>query len=208
MNTHQTPFIAIEGPIGVGKTSLSLLVSEALGFSLLKEIVYENPFLESFYENIDTWGFQTEMFFLVNRYLQLEDIQKNYIEKAKPVVADYHIFKNLLFADMNLHPDKFSKFQKIYHTLIDGLLQPNLLIVINASLDTLKHRINIRSRDFEELIEDKYLEKLIIEYDAYATLFELEHPDIPVLRINGDLVDFVNNPDDLKTIIEQIKELI
>ncbi|TXK82484.1 deoxynucleoside kinase, partial [Geobacillus sp. AYS3] len=87
------PFIAIEGPIGVGKTSLAKAISEHFRYHLVKEIVDENPFLGKFYENIEEWSFQTEMFFLCHRYKQLEEIDRNFLQQKKPVVADYHIMK-------------------------------------------------------------------------------------------------------------------
>ena len=96
------PFITVEGPIGIGKTSLSKAIADYYQFHLLKEIVDENPFLGKFYTNIEEWSFQTEMFFLCNRYKQLEDIDLKYLQQSKPVVADYHIYKNLIFAKRTL----------------------------------------------------------------------------------------------------------
>ena len=103
------PFITVEGPIGVGKTSLSKAIADANKFQLLKEIVDENPFLNKFYEDIEEWSFQTEMFFLCNRYKQLSDIQKKYIANQEPVVADYHIFKNLIFAKRTLPAEEYDE---------------------------------------------------------------------------------------------------
>ena len=111
------PFITVEGPIGVGKTSLSKAVSESFEYHLLKEIVDENPFLGKFYENIDEWSFQTEMFFLCNRYKQLTDIKNHIIADQKPVVADYHIFKNLIFAKRTLKETEYKKYESIYNIL-------------------------------------------------------------------------------------------
>lgn len=105
-----TPFITVEGPIGVGKTSLAKALSNHFQFSLLKEIVDENPFLGKFYNNIEEWSFQTEMFFLCNRYKQLEDIQAKYLAQEKSVVADYHIFKNLIFAQRTLKDQQYDKY--------------------------------------------------------------------------------------------------
>ena len=98
------PFIAVEGPIGVGKTSLSKAIADTQQFHQLKEIVDENPFLNKFYDNIEEWSFQTEMFFLCNRYKQLSDTKTEILIEQKPVVADYHIFKNLIFAKRTLDP--------------------------------------------------------------------------------------------------------
>src|SRR5690625_3634553 len=109
----KVPFIAVEGPIGVGKTSLAKEIANQFSFELLHEIVEENPFLGKFYDNIEEWSFQTEMFFLCNRYKQLEDIDKYYLQKARPVVSDYHIFKNMIFAKRTIKDDKYEKYDKI-----------------------------------------------------------------------------------------------
>src|SRR5690606_29145619 len=100
------PFITVEGPIGVGKTTLSKAIAEAQRFHQLSEIVDENPFLNKFYDDIEEWSFQTEMFFLCNRYKQLSDIRKQFISERRPVVAYYHIFKNLIFARRTLTADE------------------------------------------------------------------------------------------------------
>jgi deoxyguanosine kinase len=91
-------FITVEGAIGVGKTSLSQIISKTYGLEPLQEIVYENPFLGHFYQNIAEWSFQTEMFFLCNRYKQLQDINTKYLQQGRSVVSDYNIFKNIIFA--------------------------------------------------------------------------------------------------------------
>ena len=108
------PFITVEGPIGVGKTSLSKAIAEKQQFHLLKEIVDENPFLNKFYDNIEEWSFQTEMFFLCNRYKQLSDIKTEITVEQKSVVADYHIFKNLIFAKRTLDSIEYKKYEEIY----------------------------------------------------------------------------------------------
>ncbi|KHF27104.1 Deoxyguanosine kinase [Anoxybacillus sp. BCO1] len=113
----RVPFITVEGPIGVGKTSLAKVVSDYFQYELLKEIVDENPFLGKFYENIEEWSFQTEMFFLCNRYKQLEDVEKKFLSNGKPVVADYHIFKNLIFARQTLKGKQYEKYVQIYDIL-------------------------------------------------------------------------------------------
>jgi deoxyguanosine kinase len=200
-----TPFITVEGPIGVGKTSLAKAISQYFQFHLLKEIVDENPFLDKFYENIDEWSFQTEMFFLCNRYKQLEDIQTNFLQRKEPVVADYHIFKNLIFAKRTLKEAQYEKYFQIYQILTKDMPRPNVVIYLNASLDTLLHRIKMRGRDFEKNISPLYLEQLSIDYEQFMNDFEQNHPDIPVLRFSGDELDFVKNQEDLQLIIDQLK---
>ncbi|EIJ80130.1 deoxynucleoside kinase family protein [Bacillus methanolicus PB1] len=199
-----TPFITVEGPIGVGKTSLAKAISEHFQFALLKEIVDENPFLGKFYENIEEWSFQTEMFFLCNRYKQLNDINAHYLKKKKPVVADYHIFKNLIFAQRTLSNQEYQKYLKIYQILTEGMPKPNVIIYLRASLETLLKRIKIRGREIEKNISPLYLEQLSIDYENAINSFEKQNPGIPVLQFNGDELDFVNNPDDLNYIIEKL----
>ncbi|MBO8178793.1 MAG: deoxynucleoside kinase [Bacillus sp. (in: Bacteria)] len=200
-----TPFITVEGPIGVGKTSLAKAISQYFQFHLLKEIVDENPFLDKFYENIDEWSFQTEMFFLCNRYKQLEDIQTNFLQRKEPVVADYHIFKNLIFAKRTLKEAQYEKYVQIYQILTKDMPRPNVVIYLNASLDTLLHRIKMRGRDFEKNISPLYLKQLSIDYEQFMNDFEQNHPDIPVLRFSGDELDFVKNQEDLQLILDQLK---
>ncbi|GGJ80153.1 deoxyguanosine kinase [Anoxybacillus voinovskiensis] len=199
------PFIAVEGPIGVGKTSLSKAIAERFRYHLLKEIVDENPFLGKFYENIDEWSFQTEMFFLCNRYKQLEDINRDFIQKQQPVVADYHILKNLIFAERTLKQEQYKKYLKIYDILTADMPQPNMIIYLNASLDTLLQRIEMRGREIEKNIDPFYLHELSVAYEQTMESFEKANPHVPVLRFNGDKLDFVHRPSDLLYILEQIE---
>ncbi|AQQ51692.1 deoxynucleoside kinase [Planococcus lenghuensis] len=202
------PFITVEGPIGVGKTSLSKVIADQYKFQLLKEIVDENPFLDKFYENIEEWSFQTEMFFLCNRYKQLSDIQKEFINRSEPVVADYHIFKNLIFAKRTLPMMEYAKYKAIYNILTADMPKPNMVIYLHASLDTLMKRISLRGRDFEKNITRDYMEKLSADYHDFIENFEHAHPEIPVLRFNGDELDFVQNEADLAVIMGQVDQTL
>ncbi|MGG0670162.1 deoxynucleoside kinase [Sporosarcina koreensis] len=202
------PFITVEGPIGVGKTTLSKAIAEAQGFHQLSEIVDENPFLNKFYEDIEEWSFQTEMFFLCNRYKQLSDIQKKFLSQQQPVVADYHIFKNLIFARRSLPADEYAKYEAIYHILTKDMPVPNVIIYLHATLDTLMKRIALRGRDFEKNIDPSYLRQLSEDYEQFIADFETAHPDIPVLHFNGDTLDFVNDTGDLHAILGKVDETI
>ncbi|MDW0111398.1 deoxynucleoside kinase [Sporosarcina aquimarina] len=198
------PFIAVEGPIGVGKSTLSKAVSDSRQFHLLMEIVDENPFLNKFYDDIEEWSFQTEMFFLCNRYKQLGDIQKHYLAKDKPVVADYHIFKNLIFAQRSLSESDYAKYEQIYTILTAGMPVPNVIVYLHASLDTLMKRIAMRGRDYERGMDPNYLRRLSEDYDIFINRFERLHPEIPVLRFNGDQLDFVANARDRQYILDAV----
>ncbi|HEY4599856.1 MAG TPA: deoxynucleoside kinase [Cerasibacillus sp.] len=200
------PFIAIEGPIGVGKTSLAERLSSHYGFHLLKEIVDENPFLGKFYDDIREWSFQTEMFFLCNRFKQLEDVENDYLKKQKPVIADYHIGKNMIFAQRTLQGDKLNKYKQIYQIITEDIPLPNMIIYLHASLDTLLDRIECRGREIEKNIQPDYLEQLSQDYDVFMKQFGQKNPHIPIIRVNGDEMDFVNRKEDLEAIIKQVDE--
>ncbi|HFK1459612.1 TPA: deoxynucleoside kinase [Bacillus cereus] len=202
------PFITVEGPIGVGKTSLAKEISTHMQLHLLKEIVDENPFLGKFYEDIDEWSFQTEMFFLCNRYKQLEDINIKYLNQRKPVVADYHIFKNVIFASRTLKDSQYDKYMQIYRILTQDMPVPNVIVYLTASLETLQRRIAMRGREFEKNMDPNYLLQLTKDYKTAMDAFKKDHPDIPVLKFNGDDMDFVKNPDDLNVILSALQNTL
>ena len=201
------PFVTVEGPIGVGKTSLSSIVAETLQYHLLKEIVDENPFLGKFYDNIEEWSFQTEMFFLCNRYKQLTDIH-SILDQQRPVVADYHIFKNLIFAKRTLKLSEYVKYEAIYNILTADMPVPNVVIYLHATVDTLMQRIEMRGREFERLIARDYMEQLVTDYHIFIEQFERQHPEIPVIRVNGDDYDFVKNPNDLQQVMAIVADTL
>ncbi|ACJ32399.1 MULTISPECIES: deoxynucleoside kinase [Anoxybacillus] len=204
----RVPFITVEGPIGVGKTSLAKVISTHFQYELLKEIVDENPFLGKFYENIEEWSFQTEMFFLCNRYKQLEDVEKNFLNNGKPVVADYHIFKNLIFAKQTLKGKQYEKYVRIYDILTNDMPKPNVVIYLHASLHTLLERIAMRGREFEKNIDPNYLQQLSHAYEQAMEQFEQAHPHIPVLRFNGDELDFVHRDKDRFYILNELQSVL
>src|SRR5699024_10612550 len=201
----EVPFIAVEGPIGIGKTSLAKKLAVHLNFHLLKEIVEENPFLGKFYDDIDAWSFQTEMFFLCNRLKQLEDIETDYLNKHKAVIADYHIFKNMIFSKRTLQMDKLQKYEHIYPILTADLVMPYMIIYIQHRLYTLLQRIQMCGRDGEQNIQAAYLTQLIKDYETYMQEFEQAHQNIPVIRINGDKCDFIRHQQDLNKIIQNVQ---
>lgn len=203
----QVPFIAIEGPIGIGKTSLAKKLSTYFNYHLLKEIVEENPFLDDFYNSKGTedWNFQTEMFFLCNRYKQIGEIKKHYLMNNKPVIADYHIFKSMLFARQTITGEELKKYEQIFHILVDDLPIPNIIIYLRADLHTIMGRIRKRAREIETDISESYIKQISYAYENFMNEFELLHPHIPVIRIDAGNLDFVTNQADLDFIINKIK---
>lgn len=202
----QSPYIAVEGAIGAGKTTLSTMLSERFDFTLLKEIVEDNPFLGKFYSNIEEWAFQLEMFFLCNRYKQLGDTLLNQVAKDRPVVADYHIYKNMIFAERTLTGIQLDKYRQIYHLLTDDLPKPNLIVYIKADLDTLLRRIQKRGRDFEQNFDAGYLAQLVEDYETAITQIRANEPETVIITIDGNTLDFVERPEDFEQIVAKIKE--
>lgn len=202
------PFIAVEGPIGAGKTTLASMLAEELNLPIIKEIVDENPFLAKFYQNMDDWSFQLEMFFLCNRYKQLEDTVTQYIDKGKPVISDYHIYKNLIFGERTLKGTKREKYRQIYHVLTDDLPKPNIILYIKADLDTLLKRIAKRGRPFEGDMDTAYLQQLIEDYDDAMVSLAIQEPSTAIITIDGNAVDFVENPEHFVEIASHLKELM
>src|SRR5699024_709316 len=195
-------FIAVEGPIGVGKSSLAHKLSQTFNYYEEKEIVNENPFLSDFYEDISKWSFQTEMFFLCNRYKQFQDLASI----STGIVSDYHIYKNKIFANNTLTPTEFSKFSRIYDILTEDLEMPNIIIFLDADLEVLKKRIALRNRSFEHQIEDDYLLNLKRDYNAYYS--SLEADGKRVIHIDTTDLVYIKQENDYYYIVDIEKPLI
>ncbi|QJC53700.1 deoxynucleoside kinase [Paenibacillus albicereus] len=202
------PYIAVEGPIGAGKTTLATMLAEAWGYPLVKEIVEENPFLDKFYQDMDDWSFQLEMFFLCNRYKQLEDAVIPRLAGGQAIVSDYHIYKNLIFSERTLKGVKRDKYRHIYHVLTDDLPKPNVIVYIRASLDVLLERIAKRGRSFEEEMSTAYLQQLIEDYETAMSQLAEREPDTIILPVDGDAVDFVADRSEFDKIVARVKECI
>ncbi|MCX7571909.1 deoxynucleoside kinase [Tumebacillus sp. DT12] len=201
-------FITVEGPIGVGKTSLARLINARYGFHLLQEIVEENPFLGRFYDNIDEWSFQTEMFFLCNRYKQLNDLSKQYLQRDQSVVSDYNIFKNTIFARRTLSAGELDKYLSIYDILTADMPQASLIVHLTASVETIMGRIAKRNRSIEQNMDPNYIRNLRDDYEVFLERYSVEHPDVPILVLDGDKLDFVERPEDLDFIFQQIDAIL
>ena len=195
-------FIAVEWPIGVGKSSLAHKLSQTFNYYEEKEIVNENPFLSDFYEDISKWSFQTEMFFLCNRYKQFQDLEAI----STGIVSDYHIYKNKIFANNTLTPSEFDKFSRIYDILTEDLEMPNVIIFLDADLEILKKRIALRNRSFEHQIEDDYLLNLKRDYNAYYRSLKADGES--VIRIDTTDLDFMKQENDYNYILNLVQPLI
>ncbi len=190
--------IAVEGPIGVGKTSLvDLLASRFEGVKILEDVA--NPFLEPFYRGKEGAAFQVQLFFLLSRHQQhLEVAQMDLFTRL--VVADYTMPKDRIFARMNLDDEEFRLYDRLYRLLTVRLPKPDLVIYLEAGVETCLRRIRMRGRDFERSIDPDYLVRLKEAYNA----FFFRYAETPLLVVNTDEIDFVNKAEDFENLVEQI----
>jgi len=190
--------IAIEGPIGVGKTSLvELLASRFEGVKILEDVA--NPFLEPFYRGKEGAAFQVQLFFLLSRHQQhLELAQRELFTRL--VVSDYTMSKDRIFARMNLDDEEFRLYDRLYHLLTARLPKPDLVIYLEASVEKCMQRIRMRGREFERGIDPDYLRRLKDAYNAYF----YRYTDTPLLVVNTDEIDFVNKTEDFENLVAQI----
>jgi len=192
-------YIAIEGVIGVGKTSLAKLLAEKLNAKLILEEFETNPFLENFYSNRDKFAFQTQMFFLINRYKQQEEISQGDLFNEF-LVADYIFAKDKLFAKINLHNEELKLYESIFPTLEKNIQKPDLVIYLHSSVDRLMYNIKKRKRPFERNIPRNYIESLNEIYNNYF----FRYNTTPLLIVNTTEIDFVNNQADFDQLFNHI----
>ena len=194
--------IVIEGPIGVGKTSLARRLARSFGSELILEQAEENPFLERFYRNPRAAALQTQLFFLFQRTRQLEDIRQHDLFDTVRV-ADYLIEKDRLFAHLTLDDEEYALYEQIYTRLAVDAPVPDLVIYLQAPVDILLARIQRRGIRYEQHMDRAYLEKL---QEAYARFFH-EYAASPLLIVNAAQADFVSNEQDYAQLLEQVTRI-
>ncbi|HZW35357.1 MAG TPA: deoxynucleoside kinase [Candidatus Deferrimicrobiaceae bacterium] len=194
--------IAIEGAIGVGKTSLAKILANQFGWRLVQEDVGHNPFLERFYENPRKFAFQTQLFFLLSRYRQQRELaQGDLFEKG--VISDYVLAKDKIFALINLEDDEISLYDSIYKLLVPTIPRPDLVIYLQARPEVLLSRVRKRGVEYERNISLDYLKTLS---DAYNEYF-FHYNETPLLVVNTSEIDFVESPRDLEHLVREVKSV-
>lgn len=193
-------YIVVEGPIAVGKTSLAERLADALGARLVLEEGEENPFLRKFYENPEKYAFATQIFFLLSRYRQQQELaQRDLFEQA--IVADYSFAKDQIFARLNLDNDEYLLYQQIYRMLDARTVRPDLVVYLEARGDVLTRRMRRRDRDYERRIAPAYLERVA---EAYRQ-FYYHYGDSPLLVVQSSDIDFVSHPGDFEALLKEIR---
>ena len=198
MNYH---FIAVEGNIGAGKTTLSQLLSQYYNAKLMLEEFAENPFLTKFYENPKQYAFPLELFFLAERFKQQQELIKNTDLFQSVTISDYLFTKCLLFAKVNLPEEEYRLYQKMYDVFSQQLTQPDVLIYLHAPVNKLQSNIKKRNRKFEQSIPDEYLFKLQETYTSY-----IKQHNIKTIFVDASNADFLYNEAHFKLITDALEK--
>src|ERR1700704_5517118 len=192
-------YIVVEGPIGVGKTSLTRALSKRFSARSVFEIVEDNPFLASFYQDRNKFAFQTQLFFLLSRFKQQQELfQQDLFNQV--TVSDYLFAKDRIFASITLDPNELTLYERIYEHLGPRVLKPDLVIYLQARLDVLLARIKKRGREFERRFDAEYLAELSRTYNDFFHRWD----ETPLLVINTSDIDFAESEQDLDDLIRTI----
>jgi deoxyguanosine kinase len=198
-------YIAIEGVIGVGKTTLARLLQPAFQSALLLEVFEENPFLSDFYSDRQRYAFQTQVFFLLSRYQQQRRAVQEALANGKNLISDYSFEKDALFASINLQGDELAMYDRVHEALAEKIPLPDLIVYLRAGTDVLMQRIASRDRPYERNMERAYIEQLNMAYEKF---FGEAHQGAMVLQVDTDQLDYVKNMDDLKAVEDRLRQTL
>ena len=195
-------YIVVEGPLGVGKTTLARLLAEEFEARAVLEQVEENPFLRKFYEDPGTYAFQTQLFFLLSRYRQQRALAQQDLFNQH-TVSDYLFAKDQIFAQATLEPDELALYRQLFNLLDSRLPKPDLVVYLQARGDVLMERLRKRDRDYERRMAPEYVERIA---EAYRNFF-FYYEETPLLVVNSSDVDFVARPEDLADLVREIRNM-
>lgn len=202
MTTTKPIYLAIEGVIGVGKTTLATRLQAEYDATLVLEVFEENPFLPLFYADPERYGFQTQTVFLLSRYHQ-QRVVREQVGRV-PLISDYLFAKDRLFARLNLHGDEWETYEQLHRTLAEQLTLPDLTIYLRASVDTLMARIAHRGRSYERDMSRDYIARLAAEYDSFFS----DYRATPLITFETDGLDVVGQPADWEAMRARIREQV
>jgi deoxyadenosine/deoxycytidine kinase len=201
-NTVENRYLAVEGPIGVGKTSLANLLAKRFTGRQVLEAVEANPFLSDFYIDRHKHAFQTQLFFLLSRFRQQQELFQQDLFSSV-TISDYLFAKDRIFACLNLDPNELALYDRVFEALGGRVTKPDLVIYLQARLDVLLARIKKRGREFERKLDPAYLEEVMKAYNE----FFFHYSETPLLVINTSDIDFVENEEDLENLVGVIRRM-
>ncbi len=199
---NKYPYIVVEGPIGSGKTTLAKMLVERFPVDYLSEKAETNPFLPRFYQDAQRYGLPTQLFFLFQRANQIKDLNQRDMF-AKPIVADFFLEKDPIFARLNLDDEEYTLYQQIYHHLQIQAPKPDLVIYLQTPIDALMERIEERSISYEQEIPREYIERLA---NAYSEFFH-SYDASPVLIVNNEKLNILKNPGAFNLLLSRIEQI-
>jgi deoxyguanosine kinase len=199
-------YIAIEGVIGVGKTTLARLLQPSFKSGTLLEVFEENPFLSDFYSDRARYAFQTQIFFLLSRYHQQRRTVADLLTQQEHLIADYTFEKDALFAQINLKGDELDMYYKVHEALAEKILPPDLILYLRADTDVLMQRIALRDRPYERNMERSYIAELGQAYDEFFN--DRKSRRSPVLLIDTNDLDYIRIPADLAQVENRIRQTL
>ena len=198
-------YLAIEGVIGVGKTTLARLLQPAFQAELLLEVFEENPFLSDFYADRERYAFQTQIFFLLSRYHQQRQGVPGILGQGKNLLADYTFEKDALFASINLRGDELEMYHRVHEALAEKIPPPDLVLYLRAETDALMQRITLRDRSYERNMDREYIHALIQDYDRF---FLESRSGRSVLVVDTNALDYVRQAEDLSLVENRIRQAL
>jgi len=199
-------YIAIEGVIGVGKTTLARLLQSAFQSSLLLEVFEENPFLSSFYSDRERYAFQTQIFFLLSRYHQQQRTFQDLLAQTDNLIADYTFEKDALFAQINLSGDELEMYFRVHEALAEKIVVPDLVVFLRADTDVLMQRIASRDRPYERNMDKGYIDELNQAYEGFY--MDQQERRSPVLSIDTNELDYVKERAKLDWVENRIRQVL
>lgn len=198
-------YIAIEGVIGVGKTTLARLLQPAFDAQILLEVFEENPFLSDFYDDRARYAFQTQIFFLLSRYHQQRRGVKDLVHAGQNLISDYTFAKDSLFARINLKGDELEMYNRVHEALAEKIPPPDLLVYLRADTDVLMQRIALRDRTYERNMQRDYIHELNGAYDDF---FAKPNENSRTLVIDSNPLNIVQNPEHIRHVEQRIREAL
>ena len=196
-------YIAIEGPIGVGKTTLARLIKDEFDAELLLEVFEENPFLSDFYADRERYAFQTQIFFLLSRYRQQHKVIQQTLKQSS-LISDYTFAKDRLFARLNLGDDELTMYERVHAIMAEKISTPDLVVYLQADTDTLMERIAVRDRSYERGMSRNYLDSVRLAYERFFT----RYTEAPVLAMDTNNLNVVRHPEDLAQALGAIRSAL